>query len=960
MLQPPVETTSPEPNNVTLIPLRFTLRDFEDLHSLSLPVKRVRSLLVRDIYVRWKELLGKRIPGWNIEEIIDGNKSVPPGTVKLASKLPDILKGFIKPSIFPKIRTVMLRDYKTPFWNLFQRAISNGYIYSQKTLIHYDVLKHKQAGEKFLPNHSTNLPYPGPFSLPIQIVHPLDPNTVLYSPLAYISRLEFLSGLSGFGIPPGHSLYDKLDGLKVLHPLEPTGKPRFSPPHFTKRLLPLIKLSESDSSYIKPIFAGNNLKDYHLALEHKLPVRKSIDIHGQVNFLDFLDIIGPLRESEFKGPNGACKQFFDLEVDGKLESIVVFEGRKNIPIPHANAAIYNHLQNRLIQCNDDNIPKDSRVIPGRVEPIVNNQWYISTQKVRKAGLEEYFRQNSEIAKSNVGTLLTRKMIKDQLDFPLTTVAKRGRFAWAFGLDSIEQKHNSDQRYFPLTERVDGFVNMPDWAARVVYGCLDWYSQVVSPNETFSQLPISVDYEVLKTVFLIGALTLPDLKSGGNKKLLLDEYKPEKNPLKINDTEHMRQLLDSIVVGQEITTVTGFDLGNRWTLNEMKRLREGGSVTKLAHESVPESVPESITESVPESDEVDLNRPRFTRKIYEIQRGVLLDSLDAKAVAKKEAKTVSERDFDDLQTLLSCFFQLADCNYCSTYDKPVSAMDQIDEEMFIKYSRPYERYTLYSLRELESDVWRYMSQHKVYEAKQAVDSAILLASGQFMSAMLCELMDQKTMPVERLMVIRTVYETVVRLVTRLAYPFYPTTSENVFYSLESSFDAAQRAQERRKLMTGYTGVGSVESLIPEVELTREQDYEPGKMMFDIVDTLEGVIARHPDVPREEIRAYLTVRDFNELSAKFGYEAREDVNDRLMLLVKRICRVARVSIPVGAAVYNTGRLESVHMGSGLNLHVFDRRRWTTSEEYGARKLEEKKQYAEQKGVLRILEKQQQTQQ
>lgn len=874
-----------------------------------------------------------------------------------------------------------MSQYKPAFLNIFQHSIENGFIYNKKTQIYFDLETKQELSPFVLPRRiqslkesgSQPIPHPGSYKLPIKLVNPLKPDVIIKSPLALINRLEFLPGLSGFAISPNHTLYNQINGLKVIHPLTTDSPNKYSPPHKSLRLLPIVKLSQDSTDttpYIRPIFAGNSLEDYNLAMEHGISAVKSVDVSSHANFEEFLDIVTPLRES--KSTDGRSKMFFDLEKDGEKKSIVIFPGRKNIPIPHANKAIYNHLKDSLIACDPSEATlQDPNVFPGEVEPIVNGQWYIDTEKVRRSGLEEYFdREKSKDLKSNLATLLSKSSIQQVEDFPITIVAKNGRLSKLFELETEDQRELLlNREYLRSSERLDGYTVLPDWVGRLAFSSLDWYNSEVRKetrnlqgSDAFSDFPIVLQQGdmLLKEMFTLAALASPDTLAKSKEKLLTEyEEKKALNPLrKIKDPSKLFEVLDAVVIGQDIIGPQEYNILKNWNLKHLAGLRAGASVSEVTG-----------------NNRLDpLERPegeRYTRKPFDLQRSVLADSFQL----SEEAMLINEKEFDDAQGLLSCLFQLTYSRYASPDGLPLLTLPTLDAETYNKFARPFERYTLYRLRDLERDVWNHMEAKRFYEAKQLVDEAILLVSGRYLPSFSCELLDISRISRDRLVFGRSVYEAVVKLVCRLAYPFYPLTAEQTFYMLSYDHAGALAGWKARKLQREYYGfsavkkiltsedlkkrkefdVGAIGMFLNGIELTKGHDYEPGKLMFEVMDALENAILRGP-VPRKDIRAYLTIHDSSkkQLQNEFGYDSRADVNEYMTLNIKRVCRIGRMSIPRAQNIFNSGRIESLHIRPGMNLHIFDHAKWTTTEEFEQMKSAEEAEdrYLSQQELLEEL--------
>lgn len=1030
------------------VPLTLTCSDYTQALQLSLPLNSVRALMVKDLWIRWKEMQTNNRPIWQTNVLKDSLVQLDPNTTQLKS-LYNNIKGFITPPLDTKstVSDKLTYDIK----ELFAGAIKSGYFYSTFNTAYIEVRQQRQVTKKTAkqiafayshlskskqmiqtpPKYKVPL-HAGHFKLPIKIVSINDPKKVLFQSMTYIKRLELLPGLSSFKILPSHGLYDKITkDMRIIHPLTSDTLSTYNSdqpitlfnPKPLPKLVPIIKLTNIQdtnlrksisadpnskiskslmvalpSPYITPVFPGNDELDFKLAKMFRINVKKSIDIDGQVKFHNFLDVLSPFLSEAVDQETGEKNSVFnykvlqipqpeDSQLDEKpVESIKVDKDLGSIPIAAANAAIYEFLKQKLIPCvpETEYFPHDDCEIPGVVEPVIAQEWRVDVAKVLEyTQLGKYLKPDlhgpirdelNQIVDSppsgNINAVVTQNEFKSIKDFKMSYNANTpGDAKPLFGITNACLEFSNPKR---LEERVfkpydlSKTIHLENWVKSVAALVLDW----TQDNSVFSQPPIVFenDSNLKKKLLVMMSLFSPTVQPAPINGPLFDPQNPQ---MAINLANANRPILDSVIIGQDIYGPRDMNLSETWNIKALKYFRLGADVLDI----VP-SVLQVPGHGIYTEEKIRNTGIRYTTKSFDFQRYLLIDSLNP-APASANDSLWNSITFDDVQGVFSAFYYLRDSRHKFAhqlfYRKDAITDSEfgfnLTESQYREFALPYESYMLYSLQKTTMNVTKLMNKKQFYEAKQLVDQIILQASGHYLTALITDMLDHKSLPQTRLHVARVIYEKVIKTVCMLAYPFYPYVSLHVYEFFERGDNDANmgygKASAHHKLQADAhsanifgTPVNAASTqhdhftdFLGGYKLTKERDYVPGHVMMKICDEIELVIQQGL-VSRDRVRAYITLSNNKQGSAVdrqptrelikslFGYSNRIDVNKHITILIKRMLRVLRVDMPANHAVYNSGRVATRKIYKGLYLHVFDDEGWLSKDQFeqGKKKLEE----------------------
>lgn len=1058
------------------VSLNLSSNDFNQIKDMSLPLNSVRSFMVKDLWIRWKELQTKYRPIWKLGVLAasheltnnaDNNLPTLPNSKLNPYHLKPIykhLKGFINPPLdthsYSNQANLLAKE-------LFQNAIRNGYIYSTYNIAYINVRQQAEVTSKTakriasayarltkptqLISNVSKYPAPlhtGHFKLPINIVSIKDPNAVIFRSMTYIKRLELLPGISAFKILPSHGLYDKITkDMRVVHPLSVDNFPIENPDQFQSlelkssplKLIPIVTLTESQDSelrnsssndpnstfskslsialptpYITPVFAGNDEVDFRLARMLQFKVQQAIDVNGQVNFGPFMSNFLPYVRTVVDETTNEKSFFFDYKVQQapsveqgsqlSTQTLELHKGLASIPIPAANALIYDLLRQKLIPCNPETeyFPVDPRLVPGLVEPVISQEWRVNVKKVlHNTQLAQYLGKElrgpvkDELEKvvgappkGNLNAVVTKNQIEVMKDFKITYTAKNGPgyIKSLYGLTNshlpISDSRHTEERFFKMSG-LRSNVNLHEWVIPVITSVLNW----VSSSTEFSQPPIVItedDGDVKKQLLTLMSLFSPTVEPTMTPQNMSGIQSSETATSRLLKN---RPILDSVVIGQPIYGPRDMNLSRTWTLKALKYFRAGADVLDI----VPK-VLEIPGSQVYTQEKIKEQGIRYTFKSFDTLRFLMIDSLNPSPTNENDNQW-NNIICDDAQGVFSAFYYLRDSRHKFAQqlfyrkDEPITPYKTLSEREYYELALPYESYMLYLLKETTANVTELMNQKQFYEAKQLVDSIILKTSGYYLPALISDLLDHKTLPMSRLLVARSIYEKVIKTVCVLAYPFYPFVSQHVyeFFERGSSNDANMgygqsvalhklqtdaysdnvfepRNEESNEIQHAQKTENTndhITRFLGGYQLTKERDYLPGNIMMKIVDQIELAVTQGL-VPRERLRAYITLAindknpsaqtksspanktssPSNRLQQLFGYSNRTDVNKYVTILIKRMLRVKRVDLSVNPAVYNSGRVATRKVYPGLYLQIFDDNNWLTKEEF-----EKEKEYLEE---------------
>lgn len=974
------------------VPLKFLPNIYQQVIDSSLSVNDVRSLLVRDVWVRWKELQSEHRPVWETQIITDpslnkaSQKALSIETRSQAQQLTP-LNGFITPPVEPKLQIPDQYRVKA----LISRAFEEGFIYPKYRAAYIDVAEKRElspmeAKEKAKALNQTissepGIPHPGGFLIPVYIYDSTDASINPICTTAFINRLEWLFGLTAFKVLPGHELYDKImPGAVVHHPLNLIKTPQSYGPFMH---VPIVKVSPSDElerkilsmdskgrgqmagsnpQYLFPVFAGNDEQDFELATDKCLSnVVKSVDIHGEVNLNGIpTSIITPTRRIAELG--GKVTVYLDYDYGPNVtKTVVLTEGMKTIPIGAANEVVYRHLEDVLIPAAEDakiSGKKDPYMVPGLIEKVMNIVWRLNTHKVLQIpAISEYFGEKLQGEKRNefdevyspppagsLKALVTRTDLQIG-DFAISKVMKNPEDGSVFDISNLQiplELYTTAQPWAAFDQRKARFKAFEDmglhqnvaldaWANEIISATLDWSD---CTGTDFNEMPIMInnDEHLRKKLLLLAALNY----------LKTDTTSPDSS---LAETQHkVHSMFNSMVFGQSIYSPSGLNLGKAWNLNTLQYFRNGFDFVYLDSS-------DALTKEQEPTDErrAICNRTdRYTLKSFDMQRLLLLDTLNP--MLSQNPCQWNDVGCLDAQGILAIFHSLSNVSKIKFMDdkgykvtKDTLRYDRLNHHEYIHLTLPYEKYILYVLQQAEKNYHRMMTLKQFYEAKQVVDDLILQISGNYRSALMCDILDFNSLPRKRIQVAKAVYTHVVKTLCFLAYPFYPFVAQTVYGSLFKNSGEGRSLQKYAYNSEMFRAEkNSTTRFLSDYNLIKEVDFVPGNMMFKICEEIQSLIAQGL-VLRPNVRAFIiaehntSLKSFTEsLGLNFGYRNFEDISRNNTLVIKRMCKIKRLEVlKTTKSIFNFGRvavrkLESSG-GIGLYLHVFDDREWLSNAQF-----------------------------
>lgn len=356
---------------------------------------------------------------------------------------------------------------------------------------------------------------------------------------------------------------------------------------------------------------------------------------------------------------------------------------------------------------------------------------------------------------------------------------------------------------------------------------------------------------------------------------------------------------SIVVPQRITTITA-ELNRKLTLQDLDDLRKGIPVQTVVSTGI---------KPTPESG---------ARKCSnDMLRGVLIGTLER----TKSNSTLNQVVIEDVQGILSLLY------YATTYFPLLKGISKNGSSLSAEdfsYVQVYESYILYELSELQQRYESDMDAHDFFSARESVDAAILLIAGKYKPALTCDNLD--ILSFERAGVCVKVYTLIMKTLHRMVYPFYPDLALHMSTKINAGDGHRLNSPQKPHLL--------LKDSLPIV-LTTDHHHAPGQLMFTLIESIESVLASS-NLPRRRYRGYVCTENYSI----FGYETRDDLNERIMLLVKRITRVRRLMTPEVTNIFNSGRIKTTKLLDGVYLQSFDDEAWISKEDYKNNREEQKK--------------------
>ena len=312
--------------------------------------------------------------------------------------------------------------------------------------------------------------------------------------------------------------------------------------------------------------------------------------------------------------------------------------------------------------------------------------------------------------------------------------------------------------------------------------------------------------------------------------------------------------ESFVIPQQIMLLKE-EISRTWTLKEINELKNGRNIQSFASDTYQESAL-STTKSIREQS-------------FDTLRGVLLGSLEK----SKSKYLLNDVVMDDTQGVLSLLHYIISNIQQIKGVSPKLPLAKEDMD----HVQAYETYTLFELCRLQNEYESSMTEFDFFHAREAADEAILLVAGKYRSALFSETLD--ILSYERALVCTSVYSLVMQTLWQMVQATYPFLA----HELESKLTELVGDQKWR-----LSPLLLKDSL--PVILEQEKDQAPGSLLFKLVDAIEEVVANR-EIPRSQYRGYVCTDDYEA----FGYKTRAEVNDAVMLIAKRICRVHRVMVP-----------------------------------------------------------------
>lgn len=846
--------------------LSFFLEDLEQLQKSKLSLAKIRQVVIKDVWLRHLQQTEPN-SGWALEGLYTGftdretakvtkeESSILrriPHTLAESQEITQPLKGFMDPKVVPKYSINPIAESTEKYSKLTASAINSNLIYSKSEVVYVDIAKREEVpAEKLdstferLQNEPNKIAHPSAYSVPIKLVPQVSGpgNSTPIIMRATVDRLELLPGISGFAINKSSVGYAKISKMKAEHPLLPD----VAAVPASERYLPIVGVMNGPSE-LTPIFAGNDKRSFEIAKDHGLPIIKSIDVHGHVNYQDYMPYIPNLFEDN-------KKKYLRLDGDPETRA-AIFENRNNLPMELANQAVYSFLSARhkgaLLAVPATT--SDSYTVRCHLEPVTVTQWFVNTKEVL---------DSTPLSSDIIDKLKHVANVDDveaMRDIPLVCTGLHGLQAWRFGIETQASLELSPSfAYRRSSKRIEGRSILRPWVFQV-------YNDLV--GEPGLPIILERDENLLEKVFLKYALT-------GNG--------------------------DSLVVPQNIV-VADKEVSTKWTLNELHELREGRSVQDIVENKDPALY-------------------TYRKASNDTLRGVLLESLE-KTDSELLLNAVLLEDIQGINSLL----------YYITMDghrlKGVSPRLPLTHS-HSSYAKTYERYILFELAALQEQYEAAFANYDYFSAREAVDSAIMLISGKYKAALICDTFD--TPSFERAEVCVSIFYLVMQTLQTMTAPFYPDLSRELGRNPILRTSLGTRKQKAQKeFLPPYKKL----SERMEYKLSAEKDHAPGKLMFDIVEAVESVL-ESSGLPRSRYRGYVCTDDFSV----FGYDTREDLNDNVTLLIKRICRVQKLMVPESRQVFNSGRLSTIKVRDGVYLQSFDSDLWVSKDEYKLKRQQER---------------------
>lgn len=386
-----------------------------------MPLNQIRELLVQDVWLRYLRQHSPDIAYSITASIRGATKEDGPSEILRrplqstwpVSEIVEPLKGYMGAFCTPdKYRVLPL---PLELEEIGQAAMEKGYIYSRMDVVHIDCAKKTELFGRAVIDHSLQpeIPHPGAFSFPIKLV-PAN-SSILEAPFtmtAVTPRLEFLSGISAFYIDKDSPDYERLRNMKACHPLLPENALE------NDKYIPVVGI-ENGPTELTPLLGGNDTKCLEIAKKYNLPIRKSADVHGNINFIPFIQYIPGLTTDDKQRPV--------LVLANGQQKHVLLSKKTTLPVEFANQAAYNYLHNehgeRLVSLGKSHF-KDDGTVPGLVEPVAVIKHYVNVKKVLGDWPVAYFPQLNGL----------QKFLAKTWDFQISVASMLDSKPWKFGLE----------------------------------------------------------------------------------------------------------------------------------------------------------------------------------------------------------------------------------------------------------------------------------------------------------------------------------------------------------------------------------------------------------------------------------------------------------------------------------------------------------------------------------------------
>lgn len=421
--------------------------------------------MVKDVWLRYlRQDPVRRQVGWDLQVSTTGytmRKDAPavlqtrPGATGSVAEVLDQLKGFLGgPTTSTEYQVKKLTD---EYVRIGQEALENRLVYGKETFAYIDVenrceVEAAQLEAKFqeLRKRPSKILYPAAYSIPVKLVPstkgPRSSDSVTLR--AKVDRLEHLPGITGYAINNQSAVYESIRNMKAEHPLIPSSASG------VERHIPIVGVEDGPNE-LTPIFAGNDAKSWNIATRAGLPVSKSVDVHGAVNYQAFMPYIANIVRDKETG-----KQYLAMDNDPENRA-QVFADRSNLPIELANQAVYSYLFKRhgraLTKLPPNEDPHDYTV-PGYLEPVLVIKYFVDTHQVLARQSDEDLARFAHVASADT--------LEATPDFAITAAGMRGLHAWQFGLEPSSDAANSK-----ALARIKGRMVLAPWAHPIYDACL---------------------------------------------------------------------------------------------------------------------------------------------------------------------------------------------------------------------------------------------------------------------------------------------------------------------------------------------------------------------------------------------------------------------------------------------------------------------------------------------------------